>query len=179
MRHTHSYRLLIPPNRVLEQHHVLRSEEEPSRGGGTPGAQILCLFLLQSRRWLRRHVKRSIQKFLANAFFFFVASWSTGLEALDACCATDEVVQIFVCCATFVLSVGPFFSQRGVGFFSGGVRGRAGACGCGHVGAGVSRRWCGCDHVLAGESCLSRDESRAHTRRRQRRRLVFFSLSSF
>ena len=115
------------------------SEEEPSRGGGTPGAQILCLFLLQSRRWLRRHVKRSIQKFLANVFFF-VATWSTGLEALDACCATDEVVQIFVCCATFVLSVGPFFSQRGVGFFSGGVRGRAGACGvwargCGRVAA--------------------------------------------
>ena len=39
-----------------------------------------------------------------------------------------------------------------------GVRGRAGACGCGHVGAGVSRRRCRCDHVLVDESCLSRDE---------------------
>ena len=31
-----------------------------------------------------------------------------------------------------------------------GVRGRAGACGCGHEGAGVSRRRRGCGHVLAG-----------------------------
>ena len=31
-------------------------------------------------------------------------------------CATNEVVQFFVCCGTFVLSVGLFFFQRGVGF---------------------------------------------------------------
>ena len=30
--------------------------------------------------------------------------------------ATNEVVQFFVCCGTFVLSVGLFFFQRGVGF---------------------------------------------------------------
>ena len=54
-----------------------------------------------------------------------------------------------------------FFSTRSW-LFSEGVRGRAGACGCGHVGAGVSRR--GCDHVLASGWCLSRDESASKKR---------------
>ena len=31
-------------------------------------------------------------------------------------CATNEVVQFIVCCATFFLPVGLLFSQRGVGF---------------------------------------------------------------
>ena len=76
-----------------------------------------------------------------ECFFFFVATWSTGLEALDACCATDEVVQIFVCCATFVLSVGPFFffSTRSWFFLRGRAwargRVRVWARGCGRVAA--------------------------------------------
>ena len=75
-----------------------------------------------------------------ECFFFFVATWSTGLEALDACCATDEVVQIFVCCATFVLSVGPFF------FFNAELVFSQGAC----VGGGRVRVWArGCGRVAA------------------------------
>ena len=37
----------------------------------TPGARILCWFSLQSRRWLVRHLKQSVQKFLTNAHFLF------------------------------------------------------------------------------------------------------------
>ena len=60
---------------------------------------------------------------------------------------TDEVVQIFVCCATFVLSVGPFFffSTRSWFFLRGacvGARARAGVGtwvrACRGVGVGVT-----------------------------------------
>ena len=43
---------------------------------------------------------------LDDCFFCFVATWSNGPKALNACCATNEVVQFFVCCGTFVASVG-------------------------------------------------------------------------
>ena len=42
-------------------------------------------------------------------FFCFVATRFNFLEAPDACYATNEVVQFFVSCATFVLSVGLLF----------------------------------------------------------------------
>ena len=55
---------------------ILRSEE------GSFGAHsLLCWFLLQSRRWLRRHVKQSVQKFLTNAH----ATWGNCPEVPDAC----------------------------------------------------------------------------------------------
>ena len=37
--------------------------------GGPPGAQILCWFSLQTRRWLRRHVKQSVQMFIKECPF--------------------------------------------------------------------------------------------------------------
>ena len=48
--------------------------------------------------------------------FCFVATWGNGPEAPDARCATKEVAQFIVCCATFVLSVSLLFLLRGVGF---------------------------------------------------------------
>ena len=47
---------------------------------------------------------------------FFVVQHSTCDPEVNAECATDEVVWFFVCCGTFVLSVGLLFFQRGVGF---------------------------------------------------------------
>ena len=38
-----------------------------------------------------------------------VVTWGNGLEAPDACYATNEVVQFVVSCATFFLSVGLLF----------------------------------------------------------------------
>ena len=45
----------------------------------------------------------------------------TGNAKVNAKCTTNEVVQFFVCCATFVLSVGLHFSTRSFFFFSGHV----------------------------------------------------------
>ena len=75
---------------------VLRRTPPPQGEEEHPGAQILGRFLLQSRRRLRRHVKQSVQKFLTNVFFCFVATWGNGREAPDACCATNEVAQLIV-----------------------------------------------------------------------------------
>ena len=98
----------------------------PLRFGGTPGAQIFCWFLLQSRRWLRRHVGRWSRSSSMHAYSsvslvssnvprmrlcssLFVAQNSTCNAGVNAECATNEVVQFFVCCATVVLSVGLLF----------------------------------------------------------------------
>ena len=88
----------------------------PSRGEDeTPGAQILGRFLLQSRRWLRRHVKQPVQKLQMKAHSRLrrhVGQWSRNspcMHTLCGWCDTNEVVQFIVCCATFVLSVGLFF----------------------------------------------------------------------
>ena len=52
-----------------------------------------------------------------QCFFCFVATWGNGPEAFDACCATNEVAQFFVCCATYVLSVGLLFFNAELFFF--------------------------------------------------------------
>ena len=65
---THSYHLFIPPNSVLEQDHVLRSEEEhPKVIRNLQRTDPLLVCRLQSRRWLRRHADQSVQKFLTKA----------------------------------------------------------------------------------------------------------------
>ena len=59
----------------------------PPRRGGTPGAQILGRFMLQSRRRLRRHVKQSVQKFLAKALSRLrchVGQWSRSSRCMHA-----------------------------------------------------------------------------------------------
>ena len=56
------------------------------------------------------------QMFLMHAYSL-VSLVSTCNATVNAECVTNEVVQFFVCCGTFVLSVGLFFFfQRGVGF---------------------------------------------------------------
>ena len=50
-----------------------------------------------------------VGKMLIHEFWRAVGVPLGVQEAPDACCATDEVVQIFVCCVTFVLSVGLLF----------------------------------------------------------------------
>ena len=97
------------------------------------------LVFRQSRRWLRRHMKQSVQKFRTNArsrlrrhvgqwsrsspckhalrcllmasnvprmrlcSFLFVVEHASYNSEVNAECATNEVVQFFVCCATFDL----------------------------------------------------------------------------
>ena len=60
-----------------------------------------------------------VQKFLMHACSL-VSLVSTCNPKVNAESATNEVVQFFVCCATFVLSVGLLFSTRSC-FFSGHV----------------------------------------------------------
>ena len=97
----------------------------PAFRGGTlnvrrnPGARILCWFLLQSRRWLRRHVKQWVQKFLTNArsrLRRHVGQWSRSSRCMHTLwcllvsasvprmrlCSSLSVVA-FLCCATFDL----------------------------------------------------------------------------
>ena len=84
----HSYRLFIPPNQVLEKDRTMR--------------QILCCFLAQSRRWLRRHAKQSVQKFLTNAHFRLrrhVGRWSRspGVPRMRLCSSLFAVKSTPTC----------------------------------------------------------------------------------
>ena len=49
--------------------------------------------------------------------YTLVSLESTRNPEVNAERATNEVLEFFVCCATFVLSVCLLFFQRGVGFF--------------------------------------------------------------
>ena len=67
------------------------------------------------------------------------ATWCNGREAPDARCGTNEVVQLIVCCATFVLSVGLLFFNAELVILRGRAwaRVRVWARGCGRVAARI------------------------------------------
>ena len=86
-----------------------------------PCVRYFVGFLPQSRKWLRRHVKQSVQKFPMHATSLagvprmrlcsslFVVAHSGYNSGVNGECATNEFVQFFVCCGTCVLSVGLLF----------------------------------------------------------------------
>ena len=99
-------------NTSIQSFSFQRSEEEPPKVRRNPrrSQSLLLVLLLQSRRWLRRHVGQSVQKFLTNAFSRFrrhvqkflmnayslVSLVSICKPKVNAECATNEVVQFFV-----------------------------------------------------------------------------------
>ena len=84
--------------------------------------QILRWFSLQSRKWLRRHVKRTAQKFLTKAHSRlrphvgqkFPMQAHSLVSPGVGCCDTNEVAQFFVCCSNilFIVDLGGVFLER-------------------------------------------------------------------